>query len=85
MIKTVSSARYVRLVCRKRFTGYGSSLYELEVYGSGRWEDETAVEEISVYSDSQIFKFIKDGQICISRNGIVYSVDGRMLMRTQER
>lgn len=85
VIKTVSSARFVRLVCRKRFTGYGSSLYELEVYGSGRCEDETAVEEISVYSDSQIFKFIKDGQICISRNGVVYSVDGRVLMHTQER
>ena len=33
---------------------------------------------------SSICKFIQDGQIYISRNGIMYTVDGRMLMRTEK-
>ena len=79
-----ASGRYVKLVCHTRHTGYGSSLYEIEVYGSGRCDDpEAGIEEI-VNRQSSIRKFIYNGQIYISRNGIVYTVDGRVLLRAQE-
>ena len=41
-----SKGQYMRLLCKTRSTGYGSSLYEIEVYGSGRCEP-------IVYSDLQ--------------------------------
>mgnify|MGYP002624752928 CR=1 FL=1 len=45
------SARYVRILCHTRSTGYGSSLYEVEVYGSGIVHPylPTDLEEISAF------------------------------------
>jgi len=73
-------ARYVRILCRTRNTGYGSSLWELEVYGSGLCDDPaTAVSQPQ--TPNTVYKFIKDGKIYISRNGIVYTVDGMPCMQ----
>jgi len=73
-------ARYVKILCLQRSSGYGSSLWEIEVYGSGRCDEpETSVEEI-VNRQSSIRKFLYHGQIYISRNGAIYTIDGRLLM-----
>ncbi len=77
------SGRYVRLICHKRSTGYGSSLYEIEVYGSGRCDDiETAID--NHITPTTNYKFIKDGQMYISHNGVVYTVSGLVFMHTKE-
>ncbi len=34
-----TAARYVRVMCLERKTQYGSSIWELEVYGSSRWQN----------------------------------------------
>ena len=83
-------ARYVKILCLQRSGGYGSSLWEIEVYGSGRCDEPgTGIVEIvnhqSPYGASRSeeitnYKFIKDGQIYISRNGAIYTIDGRLLM-----
>ncbi len=79
-IPVQASGRYVRLVCHARATGYGSSLYEIAVYGSGRCDDPaTAVSQQP--SPAAVTKFIKDGQIYILRNGTVYTVDGMRCMQ----
>lgn len=79
-IPVQASGRYVRLVCHARATGYGSSLYEIEVYGSGRCDDPaTAVSRQP--SPAAVTKFIKEGQIYILRNGTVYTVDGMRCMQ----
>jgi hypothetical protein len=82
-IPLAASGRYVQILCHARNTGYGVSLWEIEVYGSGRCDlPDTAVE--TVQEHKSVFKFIKDGKIYISRNGAIYSVDGRLLMHAQE-
>ena len=78
-----ASGRYVRLICHARATGYGSSLYELAVYGSGRCDDPaTAVS--NPQTPNNVYKFIKDGKIYISRNGMLYTVDGLMFLHAEE-
>ena len=78
-----ASGRYVKILCHARNTGYGVSLWEIEVYGYGRCDDpETGINNHQ--SPITNYKFIKDGLFYISRNGVVYTFDGRMLMRTQD-
>lgn len=73
-------ARYMRVLCKTRNTGYGCSLWEMEVYGESQCESEgTGINQTP--SSVGTYKFIKDGKIFISRNGIVYSADGRVLMQ----
>lgn len=68
-------ARYVRILCRKRSTGYGSSLFEMEVYGVGRCDrQETDLFENQLLPDSQ--KFIKDQQLYIRLGENVYNAVG---------
>ena len=77
-------AQFVRILCRTRNTGYGASLWELEVYGSGICtQEETALTNTK--SDNNNYKFIHNGQIYISRFGAVYTVDGRQCLLPQER
>ena len=78
-------AQFVRITCKTKNTGYGVSLWEMEVYGEAKcYEDpETAIHSTDS-SNPQIFKFIKDEQIYISYYGIIYTIDGRMLVRPQE-
>jgi hypothetical protein len=86
-------ARFVRIFCKTRNTGYGASLWELEVYGENLCDPIiTAIEEANFkfqisYPFGTIiskFKFIKNGQIYISRNGAIYTIDGRMCVLSQE-
>ena len=77
-------AQFVRIFCKARNTGYGVSLWELEVYGEGLCKSqETAIEQ-SVTSQSFNRKFIKDGQLFISSNGFVYSVGGFVFLHKQK-
>ena len=82
-IPVATSGRYVKLLCHARNTGYGVSLWEIEVYGSGRCDNpETGITNHQ--SPITNYKFIKDGHLYISRNGAVYTIDGRLLMHAQE-
>ena len=77
-------ARWVRIYCKARSTGYGSSLWEIEVYGEALCKPlDTAIELQQITND--VYKFIRNGQIYISRNGTVYTIDGRVLVHEQER
>ena len=76
-------AQFVRVFCKTRNTGYGSSLWELEVYGEGLCEQEvSAIENHQLQTTN--YKFIKNGRIYISRNGAVYTIDGRQCVLPQE-
>ncbi len=77
-IPVATSGRYVQVLCHARNTGYGVSLWEIEIYGSGRCDDPATATE-TVPAQPSVFKFIKDGKMYISRNGAIYSVDGRVL------
>jgi hypothetical protein len=70
------SGRYIRLVGYARNTGYGISLYEIEVYGSGSCSSgQTGMEELYIPSDS--YKFIRNGQLYIMYKGTMYDVQGQ--------
>ena len=78
------AAQFVRVMCKTRNTGYGSSLWELEVYGVSQCDQqETAIETI-VNRQSSNRKFIQDGQLYISHDGIVYSVSGFVFLHNTE-
>ena len=69
-------AQYVRVVCLARNTGYGASLWELEVYGEGRCgTQQTAVGNITV-PQAGVRKFIRNNHLYIEHNGAVYTVTG---------
>ena len=74
-----ASGRYVQVVCHARNTGYGVSLWEIEIYGSGRCEEPEGIEQTSGIHSVTVHKFIHEGQLYIVRNGIVYTVDGRVV------
>ena len=76
--------RFVRILCKTRNTGYGSSLWELEVYGESQCDQQgTGIEN----HQSSIInrKYIKDGQLFISHDGIIYTVSGLVFMREEKR
>ena len=78
-----SAGRYVRLLCKARSTGYGSSLYELEVYGSGRcYPDDEQTDVSNQKSDvrfqkSDVRKVIRNGRIYILRDEKIYTIMGQ--------
>ncbi|MBR6493228.1 MAG: discoidin domain-containing protein, partial [Paludibacteraceae bacterium] len=76
-------AQFVRIVCKTRNTGYGSSLWELEVYGESTCDNPEQAIEIITHHPSAItnHKYIKDGQLFISHDGVVYTVSGLVFMR----
>ena len=78
-------AQFVRISCKTRNTGYGVSLWELEVYGEGLCQDIVTDVEHNVASQSLNRKFIKDGQLFISHNGMLFTVSGFVFMRQEER
>ena len=78
-----ASGRYVRLLCKSRNTTYGASVWEMEVYGSGRCEPDPTKNPITM-SPQNTYKFLKNGQIFISRCGVVYTLDGRVCLHTQD-
>lgn len=77
-IPVATSGRYVQVLCHARNTGYGVSLWEIEIYGSGRCDDPATATQ-TIPAQPSVFKFIKEGKMYISRNGAIYSVDGRVL------
>ena len=113
------SGRYIRLLCHKRNTQYGVSLFELQAFGSARCDstepedepdeeihdgsyvddtgdcpdeeeeepgDDEALDPIINYqSPITNYKFIHNGHLYISHDGIVYSIDGRVVMREAKR
>ena len=85
-IPVSGSGRYVRLLCEARNTGYGASVWEFQVFGSGRCDpddddEETITHQPLTANPLTPYKFIKNGQIFISRNGVLYTIDGRVLLR----
>ena len=97
-------ARFVRVLCKTRNTGYGSSLWEMEVYGESLCEPllPLGIEQVNESSDqssnqssnqssdqssnrkSSNRKFIHNGYLYISHDGIVFTVDGRVCLHAQE-
>ena len=77
------AARFIRILCKTRNTGYGSSLWEIEIYGESRCANqETAISDPSVVNDKcSNGKFIRDGQLYISHDGAIYTVGGLVFMR----
>jgi hypothetical protein len=65
-------ARYVRIFCHSRSTNYGSSLYEIEVYGV-----QTHTDVQSNTSETSSVKYVlRNGQLYIVKNGIYYTISG---------
>ena len=67
-------ARYVRILCHARNTGYGSSLYEVEVYGVQATTSLTSPENAPTNTTQYI---LHNGQIYIVRNAQVYTLMGQ--------
>lgn len=66
-------ARYVRILCQQRNTGYGASLWEVEVYGV---KAPTSVEQPSVETITTKY-ILRNGQIYILRNHEIYDLRGQ--------
>ena len=78
------SAQFVRIFCKSRNTGYGVSLWEMEVYGEAPCQQE---ETLVLNHNSEIInhKYIQDGQMYISHDGVIYTVSGFVFMHAKER
>ena len=70
-----TNARYVRILCHERKTDYGSSLYEVEVYGV---RPSTAVHNTPV-SDTRPHLILRHGQIYIMHGSQMYHISGQLL------
>lgn len=71
-------AQYVRLLGKKRSTNYGISLFEMEIYGSGRCEPEVITAQPSAGSSQPVArKVIRDGKLLILREGKTYTIFGQ--------
>lgn len=71
-----TEARYVRILCHERNTGYGSSLYEVEVYGI-RQSDMTNVEAPN--SNTEVVKRIENNRLVILYHGVKYDTTGQVI------
>ena len=71
-----TDARYVRILCHQRNTGYGSSLYEVEVYGVRR-TDMTHIETPA--TSTEVIKQMENNRLVILHHGVKYSVLGERL------
>jgi len=72
-------AQFVRILCHTRNTGYGSSLWEIEVYGTSLCEPiDTSIENPLTNHQSPItIKIIRDGHLFIIYNGVRYDITGQ--------
>ena len=68
-------ARYVRILCHKRNTGYGSSLYEVEVYGVR--PPVTNLQDTTI--STEVIKRMENNRLVILHHGIKYNVLGYRL------
>ena len=71
-----ASGQYVRLVGHARNTGYGISLWEIEVYGSGPCGTEETGFEETRDDKANCYKFIRNGHLYLWHNGKVYTPTG---------
>ena len=71
-----TEARYVRILCHERNTDYGSSLYEVEVYGI-RQSDMTNVESPNIRTE--VIKRIENNRLVILYHGVKYDVIGQKI------
>ena len=71
-----TEARYVRILCHERNTGYGSSLYEVEVYGI-RQSDMTNVEAPN--SNTEVVQRIENNRLVILYHGVKYDTTGQVI------
>ena len=76
-------AQWVRVLCKSRNTGYGSSLWEVEVYGQARCNTSTPTENVK-QDNCQNSKFIHNGRFYISHNGVVFNACGAVVMHTEK-
>ena len=76
-------ARFVRILCKTRNTGYGVSLWEIEIFGEARCANQEAFIN-NQQSPVTNHKYIKDGHLYISHNGVVYTISGLVFLRPQE-
>lgn len=76
-----TAARYVRLVCNKRSSGYGASLWEIEIYGESPCENKDALQDLSAGNEnSAVRKYIHNGQLyLLLPNGTLYNAWGTRL------
>jgi len=72
-------AQFVRILCHTRNTGYGSSLWEIEVYGTSLCKPiDTSIENPLTNHQSPItIKIIRDGHLFIIYNGVRYDITGQ--------
>ena len=70
-----TEARYVRILCHKRNTGYGSSLYEVEVYGVR--PPVTNLQDPII--STEVIKRMENNRLVILHHGIKYNVLGYRL------
>ena len=73
--------RFVRVLCKTRNTGYGSSLWELEVYGESQCQQQGTATETIINSKLSNRKFIQNGHFYISHDGVIYNANGAVLVQ----
>ena len=76
-------AQFVRVFCHTRNTGYGSSLWEIEVFGTSLCEPlDTGIEQpstLDLHPSTNAIKFLQDGTLLLRHNGVIYSILGHRL------
>ena len=72
-------ARFVRVYCKKRNTGYGASLWELEVYGSGFCGANPSTDLDQPQTSPTVRKILINNHIYILHPNGIYDLTGRLL------
>lgn len=70
-------AQFVRILCKQRNTGYGASLWEMEVYGDALCEMPSALDPVTGNLSPVTHKILRNGHLLILRNGIIYNLTGK--------
>lgn len=80
------AARYIRIFCLKRSSNYGSSLWEMEIYGNAKWQNsvpadiQVTPQPLAFYCDEpvQLKATVLDqyGIIVEPEQPIIYTVNG---------
>ena len=68
-------AQFVRILCKTRNTGYGASLWEIEIYGESRCSPTDDRSPVTT-PPSPILKFLRNGQLYLMYKGTMYNVQG---------
>ncbi len=68
-------AQFVRILCKTRNTGYGASLWEIEIYGESRCSPTDDRSPVTT-PPSPIIKFLRNGQLYLKYSKTMYNVQG---------